>query len=146
MEINNQLNLIYNFYVSELSCDTAFKLLISVPPPQLVIDVGIVPIYESTRFTLTCTMSLPSAVDVHTILRQAHWTNSNGQIINTSNRIMTNTNDHITTLTFSPIDNGDHSQYNDTGEYTCHFNVLLQDPIVVSSQNKTSVYIEVLGN
>lgn len=115
---------------------------ILVPPPQLVIDTLSHPIYESTSVSFICTMTLPSAVDIM-VIENGYWTDSNGQIIESNDRVtVTLADNQRTTLTFDPIDNGDHSSHNDTGVYTCHFDASSQQYRIQSS-NETSVYIEV---
>ena len=126
-------------------------ILSTVPPPNIVIihSPSSGPIYESTNFNLTCTVTLPSVVDT-TVSATVVWFDPKGNIIPVESRRMiinvtgNRNNEFESTLVFLPIDNGDHnSNFNDTGTYTCQMTISSSDPLIISGINSTTDTITV---
>ena len=80
------------------------------------------------------------------------WLSSNGTVIVNDNHITVT--DVISlnadevfqkSLIFNPVDNGDYSNYNDTGNYICQANIRSENPRVIENTNMSFFYVSVKG-
>ena len=95
------------------------------------------PIYESTLFSLTCTVLLPNSIDTPVSLNYI-WRNPHGNIIVSDGRLSFNTGTNNQTLVFNPIDNGDsNSMQTDSGQYKCELYVSSSDVNIISTNHST---------
>ena len=91
-------------------------------------------IYESSRFSLTCEVTLPSSVDTPVSFSYV-WRNPYGSVIHWDDRIYFYNGPSNQTLIFNPIDNGDsNSMQTDAGQYTCRV-YITPDNVNVNSAN-----------
>ena len=79
------------------------------------------------------------------------WLSSNGTVIVNDNHI-TVTDISLDTdkvfqksLIFNLVDNGDYSNYNDTGNYTCQANIKSGNLRVIENTNMSFFYVSVKG-
>ena len=78
------------------------------------------------------------------------WLRSNGtEIVNDNHVTVTNVisldADEVfqKSLIFNPVDNGDYSNYNDTGNYTCQADIKSEHPGVIENTNMSFFYVSV---
>lgn len=102
------------------------------------------PLYEGTRFNLTCLVSLPAAVDVGIIVTGG-WSAPNGSQVTNTNRITSfpiaavGSKMYRSAVVFAPVDDID------MGQYTCSVFVAGRNPLYGASNNSASQYLNVLG-
>ncbi|XP_019849871.1 PREDICTED: titin-like, partial [Amphimedon queenslandica] len=95
-------------------------------------------IYESSLFSLTCEVTLPSSVDTPVSLSYV-WRNPYGSTIHYDDRISFYVGPRNETLIFNPIDNGDsNSMQTDAGQYTCQVQVIPNNVNVNSASYVTT--------
>jgi hypothetical protein len=140
-EMYNCLSIFDTFSVTNSS--NTIDLLFILPPPLVHINASF-PLYESTHVSLICTVTLPNGVGSGDVLFDINWIDPHGEIINSINDRVTTLNQiNSITLSFNPIDNGDNSPYNDTGEYNCS-STITTHVRNVQSYSSASVDINVL--
>ena len=98
---------------------------------------------------MTCIVLKPDSVHV-AVEVDIKWLSSNGTVIVNDNRITVTNVISLDTdkvfqksLIFNLVDNGDYSNYNDTGNYTCQANIKSGNPGVIENTNMSFFYISV---
>ena len=106
-------------------------------------------VYESTRLVIRCNVVTPTFD--YDVLEEGQWRGPDGKIITETDRIeITGSTGHnsfdTNVLTINPADNGDFSQYNDTGFYT--YNSTFEFPTgskILPASSQATIYVNIIG-
>ena len=106
-------------------------------------------VYESTRLVIRCNVVTPTFD--YDVLEEGQWRGPGGEIITETDRIeITGSTGHnsfdTNILTINPADNGDFSQYNDTGFYT--YNSTFEFPSgskILPASSQATIYVNIIG-
>ena len=133
----------------DYSCVLFIISLVPTPNVTILIIPYIAIIYESTLINVTCTATLPDVVDTP-VFFYASWIHQNEEnvVVNDITVIppeVSSENIFENILEFHPIDNGDNSEFNNTGIYVCIVNVSSSNILLSPRSNSDTINLIVNG-